>query len=207
MMAKIEREYYSINEASEIICCSVADLVHLATKGEVKFIVLTSGLQAQRIRQNIIEEKQPYEYINEKFCYVSQDNVAEYEANHSNDYLKISWVYPDDDLENGWGLHPSLLIPATNDSLYMLTADINALLNDPPETESKYKYDAYKLSLDALASNVDIEVLTVEAIYDQLAILDKKLWNISLTTFRRDVWQKYSDDCGIKKQAGRPRRK
>ncbi|MEY3761056.1 MAG: hypothetical protein RIR39_2547 [Pseudomonadota bacterium] len=138
-MAKIEREYYSINEASKIICCSVADLVHLATKGEVKFIVLTSGLPAQRIRQNIIEEKQPYEFINDKFCYVSQDNVAVFEANHSNDDLYITWVYTDDDLEHGWGLHSSSLIPATNDSLYMLTADINALLNDPPETEGAEK--------------------------------------------------------------------
>ena len=128
-MAKIEREYYSINEASEIICCSVADLVHLATKGEVKFIVLTSGLQAQRIRQNIIEEKQPYEYIEDKFCYVSQDNVAVFEANHSNDDLYITWVYTDDDLEHGWGLHPSSLIPATNDSLYMLTTDIDVLMD------------------------------------------------------------------------------
>ena len=134
-MAKIEREYYSINEASEIICCSVADLVHLATKGEVKFIVLTSGLPAQRIRQNIIEEKQPYEYINEKFCYVSQDNVAVFEANHSNDDLYITWVYTDDDLEHGWGLHASSVIPMTHESLYMLTADINALLSDHPEID------------------------------------------------------------------------
>lgn len=129
MMAKIEREYYSINEASEIICCSVADLVHLATKGKVKFIVLTSGLPAQRIRQNIIEEKQPYEYINEKFCYVSQDNVAVFEANHSNDDLYITWVYTDDDLEHGWGLHASSVIPMTHESLYMLTADIDVLMD------------------------------------------------------------------------------
>ena len=131
MMAKIEREYYSINEASEIICCSVADLVHLAARGDIRFVVLTSGLPAQRIRQNIIEEKQPYEYIEDKFCYVSQDNVAEYEANHSSDDLKISWVYPDDDLENGWGLHKNYVILMTNDSLYMLTADINFLTEVP----------------------------------------------------------------------------
>lgn len=206
-MAKIEREYYSINEASEIICCSVADLVHLAARGDIRFVVLTSGLPAQQIKQKIINRTQRFEAISDKFCYVRQDSIAIFEANHSSTPLSIEVVHSDDGLENGWLLHESSAIPMTHESLYMLTADINALLSDHPETESKYKYDAYKLSLDALASNVDIEVLTVEGIYDQLVILDKKLWNISLTTFKRDVWQKYSDDCGIKKQAGRPRRK
>ena len=128
-MAKIEREYYSINEASEIIGCSVADLVHLAARGDIRFVVLTSGLPAQQIKQKIINRTQRFEAISDKFCYVSQDNVAEYEANHSNDYLKISWVYTDDDLENGWGLREDYSILMTNDSLYMLTADIDVLMD------------------------------------------------------------------------------
>ncbi len=137
-MTKITREYYPITEAARIAACSVPDLVNLAAKGDIRFIVLTAGLLAQQVIEKNIA--QTYEYIKDKFCYVRQDSVAIFEANHSNDSLYIEVVHTDADLENGWRLHESSWIPMTNESLYMLTVDINALMDDSiPNDDSGYK--------------------------------------------------------------------
>jgi hypothetical protein len=140
MMAfKIKREFYSLTEAAEIICCSVADLIHLAARGDIRFIVLTSGLPALRIKQKIINRTMPFEAISDKFCYVRQDSIAIFEADHSSDLLYVGVVHTDEGLENGWLLDDSSAIPMAHESLYMLTTDINALRNDQPATEGAEK--------------------------------------------------------------------
>ena len=79
--------------------------------------------------------------------------------------------------------------------------------NDDTEPASTkiIQYEQYKNSLDAL--NIDLTPLTVENIFKQVQLTDKTLWSITLATFRRDVWPKYSKANGILKQRGRPRTK
>ena len=77
--------------------------------------------------------------------------------------------------------------------------------NTEPASTKIIQYEQYKNSLDAL--NIDLTPLTVENIFKQVQLTDKTLWSITLATFRRDVWPKYSKANGILKQRGRPRTK
>ncbi|MDP3839371.1 MAG: hypothetical protein Q8Q54_10655 [Methylococcales bacterium] len=70
------------------------------------------------------------------------------------------------------------------------------------------KYDDYKTSLDKLKGRgIDLKVLSVKTIYIQVKQTDKTLWGITLATFRRDVWSRYSTENDLKKKPGRPRSK
>jgi hypothetical protein len=83
-----------------------------------------------------------------------------------------------------------------------------------PQTEKAGKndtgkqYEQYKASLDKLKdTGINLKVLKVEDIFNQVKLTNKTLWNIKIGTFRRDVWNKYSAENGLKKQSGRPRNK
>lgn len=74
--------------------------------------------------------------------------------------------------------------------------------------DSVSKYYEYKTSLDKLKdTGINLTVLNVENIFNQVKQTDKNLWNITLATFRRDVWSRYSSENDLKKKSGRPRSK
>ena len=70
------------------------------------------------------------------------------------------------------------------------------------------KYELYKNSLDALVKNTDmnLKVLKVETIFHQVQQTDKELWDIGFSTFKREVWPKYSGTNNLKRQIGRPKK-
>lgn len=127
-MLKISREYYSLTDTALKVGCPVTDLIHLASKGDIKLIVLTLGLPALRIKNKIIDYTQRYESITQKYCYIRQDNMALLEANHNQDSLSITVVHPSQDVTEGWLIDDRFAIPMCHDSLYMLTTDIEGLI-------------------------------------------------------------------------------
>ncbi len=73
------------------------------------------------------------------------------------------------------------------------------------ETESIYC--KYKASIDALkARGIDLNALTVNAIFKQLKLFDNVLWNMRYESFERNVWQRYKSENGIRGRRGRPRK-
>ncbi|MDD5269462.1 MAG: hypothetical protein PHO08_20510 [Methylococcales bacterium] len=77
------------------------------------------------------------------------------------------------------------------------------------QDKTKTKYEQYKNSVDELVktSGIDLNNLTVEDIFKQVKQTDKNLWNIQSTTFKRNIWPKYSKENNLQKQPGRPRKK
>jgi hypothetical protein len=53
---------------------------------------------------------------------------------------------------------------------------------------------------------IDINALTVEQIHSQIKQCHRrdKIWNITIETFKREFWQTYSKEHGIRKKSGRP---
>lgn len=72
-----------------------------------------------------------------------------------------------------------------------------------PNTYDKRK-ESFKKWIDN--QTIDIEALTVTQIHSQIKQYYKpnKLWNITLGAFKREFWQTYSKEYGIKKKSGRP---
>ena len=70
-------------------------------------------------------------------------------------------------------------------------------------------YIKYEKSLDAWIekTGINLEPLIVQDIFNQVKLFDDKLWTIKLVTFTRDIWPKYRDSRGLKKQPGRPTKK
>jgi len=67
-------------------------------------------------------------------------------------------------------------------------------------------YSQRKISFNTWleSSKVNIKVLATKDVFDQVKKTDKNLWNISLASFKRDFWQRYSKENDIKKKPGRP---
>jgi hypothetical protein len=52
-----------------------------------------------------------------------------------------------------------------------------------------------------------IVVWPVKEIFNQAKLTNSSLWNISFESFKRDFWQKYSRENGLKKKPGRSPKK
>ncbi|MGJ0491079.1 hypothetical protein [Methylobacter sp.] len=85
--------------------------------------------------------------------------------------------------------------------------------SDIPNNQDGKTYDQQKESFQKWIndSQIDIGVLKVEEILRQIKLgcepKDKPLWNIKVSTFRRNFWQKYSKEYSTKKKRGRQARK
>lgn len=77
------------------------------------------------------------------------------------------------------------------------------------EVDRRLAYDRRLESFNKWLSDtgLSIEVLTIEMIFNQVRLTNKSLWGSNLGTFKREFWQKYSKDYGVKKEPGRPLKK
>ena len=57
------------------------------------------------------------------------------------------------------------------------------------------------------STGIDIQALTVNNIFLQVKLKNKSLWQIDFASFKRDFWQRYCRETGIKKKSGRPSKK
>ena len=90
----------------------------------------------------------------------------------------------------------------------VISTSASLIANDPVNHDviNDNSYARRKASCDSWLKerNVEIKSLSVEDIYNQLKLFDKKVWNFRLASFRKDFWQKYSKENHLQKTPGRP---
>jgi hypothetical protein len=157
----IEREFYPLNQAAEIIGCSVDDLVHLGASGRVQIIALVKGRQgvlhnadnkAVHINPKYLEPK--IEIINDRYNFVHKDIVSRYEAGRTvGGGSLIAALMSPDGSGNYWKLsRKEDYIFMSDTSLFLLTQDINSLRNTATSQVSATQIEQKKTKPDIYVS-------------------------------------------------------
>ena len=84
----------------------------------------------------------------------------------------------------------------------------NSNKSDLSETERNNIVDIYAQRKDSFdswhkKSGANIKALTVKGIFNQVKQADTSLWNIGLSTFQRDFWQRFRVENNLVKRPGR----
>ena len=134
----IEREFYPLNKAAEMIGCTVDDLLHLGASGRIHIIILPTGLEGVMYVNDYSGQTvsgQPavrsVQTINDRYCLVHKDFISKYEAAKSvGDGYSLGRMMTSDNSGCCWNLvHKDDYIPMSDTSLFVLTSDINSLRN------------------------------------------------------------------------------
>jgi hypothetical protein len=132
----IEREFYPLNKAAEMIGCTVDDLLHLGASGRIHIIILPTGLEGVMYVNDYSGQTvsgQPavrsVQTINDRYCLVHKDFISKYEAAKSvGDGYSLGRMMTSDNSGRCWNLvHEDDYIPMSDTSLFVLTSDINSL--------------------------------------------------------------------------------
>jgi hypothetical protein len=109
----------------------IKDLIYLAAKGEVRFIVLIpSDLQGMEYDNNGRELSRDWKKIKDSYCLVPQDTVKRYEAVYAvHGSIYLDKIIRPNDSGGYWGLstnqYESVRIIMTPQTLHIFTKDVN----------------------------------------------------------------------------------
>jgi hypothetical protein len=134
----IEREYYSLDTAANMIGCTVDDLLHYGATGRIPIIALTSGLEGvlfDKDKQPVAEEYgEPLKIgpITDRYCFVDKNSLSQFESiNALGKTGPIPSVNTPDNSGNFWIISPNEdFIPVNGNSLFILTSDLHVLRDE-----------------------------------------------------------------------------
>lgn len=97
---------------------------------------------------------------------------------------------------------------------YEIPAELNYLtksikLEPQAEAVGNDTYNQRRNSFESwrVSTGIDIQAPTLNNIFQQVKLTNKSLWQIDFASFKRDFWQMYCRETGIKKKPGRPPKK
>ena len=73
--------------------------------------------------------------------------------------------------------------------------------------ERKIDFDKWLMKSHPDISNTLVMKVTVSEAFNEVKAAAPTLWSIGISTFKRDFWQRYSEETGIKGRSGRPKTK
>jgi hypothetical protein len=197
----MEREFYSLADASGTIGCSVDDLIHYGASGHLNIIVLTTGLKGMLFDLKNQPVSGNIEIIKDRYCFIDKNAIKKYESykvNNDNEY-GINVVIKFDNSGSYWKIADIDVIPIKDTSLFILAEDITLLRKNnltQPLSESTDLINTNNSEDNSITKRKDKNELRDE---DAALWLDETKLNIELMTLKqietalqvRDVNQKY----------------
>ena len=132
----MEREFYSLVQASETIGCSVDDLIHYGASGHLNIIVLTTGLKGVLFDLKNQPVSGYIEIIKDRYCFIDKNDITKYESykvNNGNKY-GINVVIKVDNSGYYWKIAHDDTIPLTHISLFISAEDLKSLSHTPSQS-------------------------------------------------------------------------
>jgi hypothetical protein len=130
----VKREYYSLTVAAEKFGLDIEDLLHLAISEKIKLIALVAGMEGIFHEANQSIQTGAEFLIPDRYGFIPRNIIEEYESariNRQAYFLKR--VEIPDDSGDLWLLKSKNTFLMTDETIFVLTNDINKLLKQEPK--------------------------------------------------------------------------